>query len=236
LHLHLGEDLTRTRLDANVSIAALSSASGVDDAYIWRIEAGLANPSLEVLIALGLALGADFSARYFPGSGPRIHDRFQAPMVEALLGCLSPRWRAELEVPVSQPSRGVIDAVLHDTQSPMAIATEVQSELRRLEQQVRWSQEKAEGLLAGIGSETSSIGTRSVSRLLVLRSTIRTRELARQYEETLRAAYPARASDAHAALTGTTAPWPGPAIIWAQVHGSKVWLMRRPPPGVNVGR
>ena len=91
LHLGIGEELTRIRLDANVSIAALSRATGVDDAYIGRIEAGVASPSIEVLIALGVALGADFNARYFPGIGPRIHDRFQAPMVEALLGSLSPQ-------------------------------------------------------------------------------------------------------------------------------------------------
>jgi transcriptional regulator with XRE-family HTH domain len=236
LRLHLGEELSRVRLDANVSIAALSRASAVDDAYIGRIEAGVASPSLEVLAALGVALGADFSARYFPGTGPRIHDRFQAPMVEALLACLSPRWRAELEVPISQPSRGVIDVVLHDGSSSDLIATEVHSELRRLEQQIRWGHEKAEGLLARHDPDSSGSGIRRVSQLLVLRSTARTRELARQYDATLRAAFPARAAEAHAALVGTTDPWPGPAIVWAQVHGSKVWLMRHPPPGIGVGR
>ena len=236
LHLGIGEELTRIRLDANVSIAALSRATGVDDAYIGRIEAGVASPSIEVLIALGVALGADLNARYFPGTGPRIHDRFQAPMVEALPGSLSPRWRPELEVPIYRPSRGVIDVVLHDTMSPDAIATEVHSELRRLEQQVRWGREKAEGLLARLGAEAGGSDVRRVSQLLVLRSTSRTRELARYYNATLRTAFPARAADAHAALVGTAGRWPGAAIIWAQVHGSKVWLMRHPPPGIEVGR
>jgi hypothetical protein len=76
----------------------------------------------------------------------------------------------------------------------------------------------------------------SVSELLVLRSTVRMRELARQFEETLSTAFPARAVDAHTALTSANAPWPGPAILWMQVHGTHVWLMRRPPPGIGMGR
>ena len=115
LQLNLGDDLTRIRLDANVSIKALGRAAAIDDAYIGRIEAGTARPSLEGLAALGVALGADLSVRYFPGSGQRIHDRFQAPMLEALLRILDPRWRAELEVPIAQPARGVIDTALRST-------------------------------------------------------------------------------------------------------------------------
>ena len=76
----------------------------------------------------------------------------------------------------------------------------------------------------------------SVSELLVLRSTVRMRELARQFEETLSTAFPARAVDAHTALTSANVPWPGPAILWMQVHGTHVWLMRRPPPGIGMGR
>src|SRR3990172_5044968 len=75
-----GDDIRRMRLDANVSVAELSRATRVDAGHLWRIEAGQANPSVEVLIAIGVALGADLGIRYFPGSGPRIHDRFQALM------------------------------------------------------------------------------------------------------------------------------------------------------------
>jgi transcriptional regulator with XRE-family HTH domain len=70
---NLGDDLTRIRLDANVSIKALGRAAGIDDAYIGRTEAGTARPSLEVLVALGVAFGADLNVRYpklmrLPGS------------------------------------------------------------------------------------------------------------------------------------------------------------------------
>jgi len=224
-----GDDIRRMRLDANVSVAELSRATRVDAGHLWRIEAGQANPSVEVLIAIGVALGADLGIRYFPGSGPRIHDRFQALMVEALIRALDPRWRVQLEVPVAKPSRGVIDAVLHDVTAPLAVATEVHSDLRRLEQQLRWSHEKAEGL-------ASSAGAPRVSELLILRSTVRTRELARQYDATLRVAFPARAAEALAALTTPEAPWPGSSLVWMHLHGTTASLMRHPPPGVALGR
>lgn len=78
--------------------------------------------------------------------------------------------------------------------------------------------------------------TRRVSSLLILRSTVRTRELARTYRLTLEAAYPARSADVISALTTPRAPWPGPGIAWASHHGSKVSLMRHPPPGVDLDR
>jgi transcriptional regulator with XRE-family HTH domain len=229
IETRIGEDIRRVRLDASVSLAALGRATDIDPAYIGRIEAGVEHPSLEVLAAIGVALGADLSVRYFAGAGPRIHDRFQAPMLEALLTDLHTRWRPELEVAVRNPVHGVIDAVLRDPVAGLAIATEVQSDLRRLEQQIRWSREKADGL-ATLHADTY------ISQLLVLRSTVRTRELARRYDATLRAAFPARTAEAFAALTTPEAPWPGPAIVWMHLHGTTASLMRHPPPGVALGR
>ncbi|MCI0585062.1 MAG: helix-turn-helix domain-containing protein [Chloroflexi bacterium] len=232
----LGDDIRRMRLDGNLPVTAIERATGIDDAYLARIEAGTARPSLEVLVAIGLALGADLSLRYFAGALPRIHDRFQTPMLEALLRVLHPRWRCELEVPVGRPARGVIDSVLSDRSSPLSIATEVQSEIRRVEEQVRWSREKSDMLAARLAEESADGSrARTVSRLLVLRSTVRTRELARQLPELFRAAFPTRTVDVFAALTGE-APWPGPGLIWVDLHGSRGSVMRFPPRGVMVGR
>jgi transcriptional regulator with XRE-family HTH domain len=230
----IGGDLGRIRIDAGVSVAGLARVVGVDDAHIGRIEAGVANPSLEVLVALGVALGADLGVRYFAGSGPRIHDRFQAPIQEALLRALHPRWRPDLEVPVERPARGVIDSVLWDSVTRIVVAAEIQSDLQRLEQQLRWGHEKAEALALRVAASIEH--PRQVSQLLVLRSTVRTRELARQYDATMRTAFPARTADAFDALRSPDQPWPGSAIVWARLHGTRAWLMRLPPPGVAVGR
>ena len=131
-----GEQVRQMRLDAGVSLAELARVVNVHPSHIARIESATTKPSVEVLTAIGVALGADLSLRYFPGSGPRLHDRFQSAMVESLLRALDPRWGVELEVPITQPSRGVIDVVLTDRLSWVTVATEIQSQIRRLEQQI----------------------------------------------------------------------------------------------------
>lgn len=236
LELQLGEDIRRLRLDAGITLSDLAAVVGVHRSHLARIETGKARPSLELLTALGVALGADLSLRYFAGAGPRLHDRFQAAMVEALLTSLDRRWVPEVEVPVSHPSRGVIDLVLRDRSSPVVLAAEAQSELRRLEQQIRWSAEKADGLrhqLAGTGPADNGI---VVSRLLILRSTVATRELARRFEATLAAAYPAPTTRVVQALTKSTSAWPGAGIIWMRIDGGQAVLLRHPPRGVALGR
>jgi transcriptional regulator with XRE-family HTH domain len=231
----LGEDIRRLRMDASISTARLAEAVGVDRSHLARTESGQARPSTSVLIAIGVALGADFSVRYFAGSGPRLHDRFQAAMIEAFLRALDPRWRISLEVPISSPSRGVIDIVLTDSESGITIAAEAQSELRRIEQQIRWHAEKALGLAALQGAAPAGPDV-AVSRLLILRSTRATREIARQFEATLHTAYPARSDDVVTALTTPSGSWPGPGIAWMHLHGTFATLMRFPPRGVALGR
>ena len=115
--------------------------TGIHRSHLARIEAGIASPSLDVLLAIGVALGADLSLRYFAGAGPRLVDRFQAPMMEYFLRKLDPRWSVRLEVPVVTPARGVVDAALVDRSSPVALAAEFQSEMH--------------------GSSSRSVGTRT---------------------------------------------------------------------------
>ena len=233
--LAIGEEIRRLRLDAGVTLSALAEVVGVHRTYLSRIEAGGAHPSLEVLTGIGVALGADLGARFFAGSGPRLVDRFQASMIELVLKSLDRRWRVELEVPVTTPTRGVIDLVLTDQTSGVVIAGEAQSELRRLEQQIRRSGDKAEGLANRLAARDQGAPA-AISRLLVLRSTTRTRELARQYEATLATAYPARTKDVVRSLTMPAVPWPGSGIVWIHLDGSDRSLMPFPPPMVSLGR
>jgi len=211
-HASLADDLVRLREDAGVSRTRLATEAGVDRRYLDRIEAGTERPSLETYQRLATALGADLGTRIYPNTGPAIRDRHQAPMVELLLRDCHPRWGRFTEVSVHRPSRGWIDAVLHERRERVAIATELQSELRRLEQLIRWQGAKADSLpswdgWAHLGDEPA------ISRLLLVRRTRATRAVAAEFERQLRVAYPAHPDDALAALTGTV-PWPGPALIW----------------------
>ncbi len=223
------------RTDAGVSMATLANVAGIDKGHLSRIEAGQASASLEVLTSIGLGLGAELGLRYFEGVGPRLHDRFQAPMTEALVSVVDPRWRVRAEVVVSDPARGVIDLVLSDRFGTAVVAGEVQSELRRLEQQLRWSAEKAEALARQLAAD-SAAQVVGVSRLLVLRSTVSTRDLAREFHATLAAAYPARTADIVGALTSPDVAWPGDGIVWMHLEGRNCTLMPYPPPGVSLGR
>lgn len=229
-----GESIRRMRLAAGLSRAGLARAASIHPTYLARIEAGAVIASVPVLVAIGVALGCDTRFRYFEGAGPRLHDRYQAPMTEAFLRRLDlRRWAPELEVPITEPGRGVIDLVIDERRAPLVVATEMQSRIERLEQQIRWMAEKADGLAA----RRRAMGQQQVvSRLLVLRSTTETRELARRFEHTLAAAYPARATDVVDALTSPDAPWPGDGLVWMRVEKGVALMLDGPPRGVSLGR
>jgi hypothetical protein len=118
------------------------------------------------------------------------------------------------------------------------VVAEIHSEIRRLEQVVRWSNQKRDALssadLWGFAARTAHADLR-VSGLLVLRSTSATRALVEQHAAIFEAAYPARAADVWASLAGA-APWPGPGLIWASVRDGRASILDRPPRGVQFGR
>lgn len=234
----IGGAIRTLREDAGLTITAVAAAAGIDRRFLSRLETGERGSSLETLATVLAALGAELSVKGYPTTGPRIRDRIQAAMVEAFLRVLHPRWPAAPEVPVGRPARGVIDLVLSNTGGSIVIASEFQSELRRLEQQVRWHREKELSLPSAemwrfVAAQDEAPVT---SRLLVLRSTRAMRELAATYEATLRAAYPARAADVVAALTTRDVPWPGAGIVWMRVDGPRAELLDGPPRGVVLGR
>jgi hypothetical protein len=196
----------------------------ISRAHLCAIEAGKAEASTEVLAAIAEVLGASLAVHLYPGTGPRIRDHLQAAILEALLGDLHPRWKRFVEVPVYRPVRGVIDLVLHDATAPVVVAVEIQSELRRLEQLIRWSNLKRDALpSADLWQFVAAADTPPISALLVVRATRVTRAVANDHPEQLRALYPARAADTFAALT-TDTPWPGAGLLWATIEGGRARL------------
>ena len=139
--------------------AALARAAGISASDLSRIEAALVAAPPDTLVRIGLGLGGDVRFQFIPGAGIPIRDRYQARIVEAMLGLAHRRWKRFLEVVVHRPVRGVVDFVLHDPDEPMAIASEAQSLIKRVEQQLRWHNLKAEGLR--VGSELPLDGDRS---------------------------------------------------------------------------
>jgi transcriptional regulator with XRE-family HTH domain len=236
LDRRIGLEVRRLRIDAGITQQALADAAGIDRGYLSQVERALKEPSLTVLQSLATALGCDLSVRLYPNTGPKIHDRTQSAILQALLTDLDASWHRLVEVAVQHPARGVIDLVLHRDDENVVIATEIESRIARLEQELRWAGEKADALpSAAFWSLLPGSGASRVSRLLVLRVTRATRNLAAEYGRILAAAYPARSADAYDALFAGKA-WPGPAILWADVTNGTVRIRRIPPRGVTVGR
>lgn len=234
VRVSIGSDIRRLREDAGLTQAAVARAIGMSPGHLCGIEKGTSEASTAVLVGIADVLGADLSIRAYPNTGPRIHDRIQSQIVEQLLRATRPRWRAFVEVPVTRPARGYVDVVLADNAHPLYVATEVSSEIRRLEQHFRWAQDKASSLRSAALWANAPEGC-EISRLLVLRSTRNTRDLAQRFPETFRALYPARARDVFDSVCGDL-PWPGPGVLWARVDGDVVTLLDRPPRGVAFGR
>lgn len=230
----IGRDFRRFREDAALSQAAVAKAVGISPAHLSGIEKGVSEASTAVLVRIADVLGADLSIRAFPNTGPRIRDRIQSQIVEHLLRVVRPRWRTFVEVPVSRPARGYIDIVLADQPDPLYVATEVSSEIRRLEQHFRWAQDKASSLPSAALWSSAPQDAR-VDRLLVLRSTRNTRDLAKRFPETFQALYPAKARETFSAICDN-GPWPGSGVLWVRVEGSEVTLLDGPPRGVAFGR
>jgi transcriptional regulator with XRE-family HTH domain len=235
LRIGVGAEIHRLRLDAGLSIRRLAEAAGIHATHVSLIERGHREPSLAVLVGLATALGGDVRVRIYPGTGPRIRDPIQARMVEALLRILHVRWMRRLEVPVYRPVRGVIDLVLTDPIARLVAATEFQSEMPRLEQQLRWSHEKA-GALASASIWQPGEDPLRIDRLLVLRNTYANRRIAERFAETLATDFPSRALGAYRSLSTSDAPWPGSALLWANVDGDHAEILDHPPRGISVGR
>ncbi len=217
------DDVDRLRRDAGITVAALARASGIDVSYLYKILAGTAEPSDETRARLAVALGADLSVHLYPNTGPTVRDRHQGPILEALLAMHHPRWHAFTELRVLRPSRGWIDVAFHEPGEGVIVATEIQSELHRIEQLVRWSAEKATSLPSWEGWDR--LGRPNVSRLLVVRRTRTTRSVAADFAQQLRVAYPAHPDDAIAALTTPGTTWPGPALVWAESRDGRARLL-----------
>ena len=198
-----------------------------------EIESGRADPSLQALVSIATALGRRVSVQLLPDRDPLVRDHRQAPMVEELIRRLDSRWSAAVEVAVYRPIHGVIDLVLTDLAAKVVVCVEVQSEIRRLEQQIRWATQKAHALLVTGPMADSGDGAPRVFQVLALASTRRNREIVGQFEATVRVAYPSRPEDIVSALTDHR-PWPGSGLVWLSVHGRSAHLLSGAPRRLSV--
>ena len=121
--------------------------------------------------------------------------------------------------------------MLEDDRDRLLVATELESDIRRIEQILRWSREKAHSLpSASAWPSWARDGDPGISQLLIVRWTRANRDAAEAARRQLREAFPADPRDALDALTGA-AGWPGPAMLWARLDRTEPRLVaarRRP--------
>jgi transcriptional regulator with XRE-family HTH domain len=217
-------EIVRLREDAGLSQRAVAVAAGLDPGYLSRVETAAVRPTIETYTRIAAVLGADTNAHLYPTTGPTIHDRHQARIVEAVVRLLDARWQSFTEVAVRRPSRGWIDVVLHDPSAAVVVATEVETGLRRLEQLARWSREKADSLPSWEGWTRLPGGRPTISRLLIVRRTRANSAVGAEFERLLELTWPAHPADAIGSLVGTR-PWPGPTLVWARSGRDGVRLL-----------
>jgi transcriptional regulator with XRE-family HTH domain len=222
----LAAELRRVLATEGVSLRALGAAIGVDPSHLSRVVGGDHAISHDALVAVATGLGYDVSVKLFEGTGPRVRDRVQARMLEALVETLHARWFPRLEIAVYRPVRGVIDVVLQDRETFDLVAGEGHSALWAVEQQVRWAGQKADSLDSARGWPwTDAPCEPRVGRLLLLRSCTANHELVATLPATFSAAYPGATDLAVAALRSGDVPWPGSAIVWVRMDGAETRLM-----------
>jgi len=230
----LRHDLERLIDDAGITRAAVARRACLSESALSRLLGGQSRPEFEVLLRICLALDGDLYLKIAAGVDVPIRDAIQARMIEAFLLVAGGHWRPHPEITITTPARGSVDLVLESTTGhPLLVAAEFQSQLRRLEQTIRWSAEKAAGVrstalarqLAAVSGEEPRIG-----RLLVVRNTVANRAVAREFAATLAAAYPVGPAEVVAAIRGV-GPWRGDGIAWMSVHGAIATLLDGPPRG-----
>jgi transcriptional regulator with XRE-family HTH domain len=138
----VGSELRQLREDCGLGQGVVARAAGISAAHLCRIEAGQTDASRRALARIAAVLGPDVfgtnppehgtaNPRPATGSDPRI-----------AADHLHPRWSRHLEVRLTGRVRGFVDLVLVDAPN-LVVAGEVESGIRRLEQQLRWGHEKA---------------------------------------------------------------------------------------------
>jgi transcriptional regulator with XRE-family HTH domain len=224
----LVQQYVQLRLDSGVAQRVLAREADVSPSSVSRFEAGLSHPTIEWLTRVGTALGADLAVGLYPNTGPPIRDRWQAPMIEALFKALGSGWRAFPETPVTGAVLGVIDAVLVNAAARVVVAVEAESELRRVEQELRWATQKADALASSewwLRTGLADLGVSRAARLLLLRSTRWNRTVVHELSSTFAAAYPAGPGDVVQALAGDRS-WPGDGLVWVTFDGRIAHLSR----------
>ena len=95
-------ELRDRRLTLGISQRSLADELGCSQPYVWRIEAGRAEPGIVRLSEMASVLGLELSIGVHDIGDP-IRDRGQQALAKRFAAILSPRWRSISEVLLPNP-------------------------------------------------------------------------------------------------------------------------------------
>lgn len=217
---------TRTMLD--ITQADLAAAVGISRAYVASIESGRANPSLETVDRIGVALGLELQLISRPPvvfNSPTQRDAIHAwcsGYAGRRLAGLGLDVRREVTI-VRGRARGWIDLLAYDPRRRLLLLVEIKTwidDLGSLERQLDWYEREAPAIARGFGWRP----VRRVTWVLAL-ATADADEALRRNRDVIDRAFPGRARDLSRILVGADdVPARGIALIDPRNRRRK-WLI-----------
>lgn len=201
-----GDAFREQRLRLELTQADVARAVGTSRSVVSAIEHGDPAVSLKVRFRCAEVLGFRLRLPAYPDGTPRLYDQNHSRIIEHLLALRHPRWHASVEAPVPGPGHRSTDVRLECGID--IVLAEIETRLRRWEQIVRETHDKARAVAEDVGPG------RRVHALLVLPPTRHNRELVRGLAGSVAAAFPADEQAIRRALTGAEEPWPGDGLLW----------------------
>lgn len=194
-----------TRVMLDITQAELAAAVGVSRPYIAAIEHGRANPSMDVVHKIGLALGLELR---LIGHAPAIIDRpGQRDAVHARCSGYADRrltgraWLTHREVTIVRGrTRGWIDLLAYDPRRRILLVVEIKTwidDFGSIERQLDWYMREAPSIARGFGWKP----IRTVGFVLLL-ATADADEALRRNRDVAARAFPSRARDMRVLVAG----------------------------------
>jgi transcriptional regulator with XRE-family HTH domain len=208
LRIDLARWCLQTRLELDITQAQVAIAAGVSRSLVVSIEAGTANPSLDIVDRVGRALGVEFDLggrRPLLIGGPHQRDLVHARCsgyVQRRLTSAGFQIAREIEV-IHGRTHGWIDLLAFDPRTGLLLIVEVKTsidDLGAIERQVGWYERLAVSTALERGWRPEAV----FSWLLVL-ATTNVDQTIRMQRDVLQRAFPMRAAAMRAMLNGQRA-------------------------------
>lgn len=178
--LGVGSDVKAARARRGETRERLAARAGVSADSVRRVELGDPHVQLNILCAVGEAVGLDVVVKAYPGRQPSLRDRRHLAITDAICRIAHARWTAQLEVAAGLRGEATDICFFGPTE---ILATEIDRLLLDFQDQYRRSARKRDYL--------SELHTRAVRLVMVIEDRPRNRAAIAPHREFVRTVLPA---------------------------------------------